>query len=812
MPSSEEIVVALSAAAETAVKELEELCASDEQLSIETLRENICQCKRIFDDDERNIHMADISTSSGSPFFHHACLNQKVTLEIIEYLLESFPDAAEKLGTWMSSPPGSDDDEGSLFECEAYPLHCCAYNDHCPAEVIKLLIDKYPAALEKFCSMEELFPGQEDIVEGLPLHYFLARQNNMEIGTVKMLVEAYPQALLAGDSGSGYKPLHIAAFNPNVNGYLHVILPYLLSVEPSIIQATVNKWGETPLHIACGNKNGGVEVVELLYNAWPEVLHTRDSCFGNLPIHCLCENGQMDEINSLSILRFMLDVDPDLPIYSADNRLPIHSAVGAKSTNFCKELIDACPGLLWAELNSGHLPIHEACRQNRMDTLDTIQYMLEVYPESIRARKWESVHGMIFNEDGYLPIHCAAKGQSTEILEFLLMSDPDAASMKVLYPPFPVPESLNSKHCEWALPLHIAAYHGKMKQIEILYDAYPESILVGTKLGDTPLDLARKRECQGRRKSPTVEKFLETQLEYARIAQDMAVMATVDEIGRLPLHYALKENASLGTIQLMIRGNPSVFVADQRGGFPLHIACEFSSLKVVKLLVELCGENFSLNGTANNMMLQCACCGEGENSSNRLKLCTACKMVKYCNVTCQKAHRSQHKKECKKRAAELQVEALFNLPTRKEDCDVCNHCDANEDSILHYACRGGNLAVVKYLLDSHAPLVASATVNAKGELPIHLLGQAGKEDKVDRESTEYIETIWLLLLANPELSFSASYTCEGESLLDQSEEATLEEVKGERLDVDEVKEEKKKSWRKKLSSFRLFTRKGKTLA
>ena len=69
MPSSEEIVVALSAAAETAVKELEELCASDEQLSIETLRENICQCKRIFDDDERNIHMADISTSSEVLFF-----------------------------------------------------------------------------------------------------------------------------------------------------------------------------------------------------------------------------------------------------------------------------------------------------------------------------------------------------------------------------------------------------------------------------------------------------------------------------------------------------------------------------------------------------------------------------------------------------------------------------------------------------------------------------------------------------------------------------------------------------------------------
>ena len=73
------------------------------------------------------------------------------------------------------------------------------------------------------------------------------------------------------------------------------------------------------------------------------------------------------------------------------------------------------------------------------------------------------------------------------------------------------------------------------------------------------------------------------------------------------------------------------------------------------------------------------------------------------------------------------------------------------------------MTVVKYLLRSHAPLVASATVNANNELPIHLLCNAGKEDKVDKESTEYIETIWLLLLANPALPL-ASYICEEEKL------------------------------------------------
>ena len=66
-------------------------------------------------------------------------------------------------------------------------------------------------------------------------------------------------------------------------------------------------------------------------------------------------------------------------------------------------------------------------------------------------------------------------------------------------------------------------------------------------------------------------------------------------------------------------------------------------------------------------------------------------------------------------------------------------------------CAEGNPSVVKYLLESHAPLVASATVNAKGELPIHLLCESMRGEDDDSEDIEYIETIWLLLLANPEV-------------------------------------------------------------
>jgi len=69
--------------------------------------------------------------------------------------------------------------------------------------------------------------------------------------------------------------------------------------------------------------------------------------------------------------------------------------------------------------------------------------------------------------------------------------------------------------------------------------------------------------------------------------------------------------------------------------------------------------------------MSCANCGKGEEDSNKLKTCTACLSVKYCSRECQAAHRPQHKKECKKRAAEIYDEKLFKEPPSPEDCPIC---------------------------------------------------------------------------------------------------------------------------------------------
>ena len=65
---------------------------------------------------------------------------------------------------------------------------------------------------------------------------------------------------------------------------------------------------------------------------------------------------------------------------------------------------------------------------------------------------------------------------------------------------------------------------------------------------------------------------------------------------------------------------------------------------------------------------KCAACGK---NGVGLKKCGACELVRYCGAACQRAHRPQHKGECKSRAAELYDEALFLQPPSREECPIC---------------------------------------------------------------------------------------------------------------------------------------------
>ena len=79
------------------------------------------------------------------------------------------------------------------------------------------------------------------------------------------------------------------------------------------------------------------------------------------------------------------------------------------------------------------------------------------------------------------------------------------------------------------------------------------------------------------------------------------------------------------------------------------------------------------DNTESDEIMCCAGCGVKENDDIKLKKCTACYLVRYCGVKCQKEHWSKHKRECKKRAAELRDEFLFKQPEGNHmgDCPIC---------------------------------------------------------------------------------------------------------------------------------------------
>ena len=82
----------------------------------------------------------------------------------------------------------------------------------------------------------------------------------------------------------------------------------------------------------------------------------------------------------------------------------------------------------------------------------------------------------------------------------------------------------------------------------------------------------------------------------------------------------LKNNAPLGSVKLLTRANPAALnVADRKGAYPLHIACEFSSVNVVKYLVELAEDDTLNNVDANeDSPLHYACRGGNCNAMKYL--------------------------------------------------------------------------------------------------------------------------------------------------------------------------------------------------
>eukprot|EP00984_Skeletonema_dohrnii_P023519 scaffold12609_cov132-Skeletonema_dohrnii-CCMP3373.AAC.4 len=279
-------------------------------------------------------------------------------------------------------------------------------------------------------------------------------------------------------------------------------------------------------------------------------------------------------------------------VRNADNEngfLPLHIASGSRSPEFCCVLIEAYPGSERTySIKGGMLPLHLACLENNAAT---VEYLYTMYPDAVNHAPARAMH----------PILYAITGMSdrddptvaVEIVECLLDCDPNAILLK-----FADTSSLLHFAC-WCKREHTDSnlIEVALEIVKILYDAHPEAI------EDITFVLNIHHFHQ------QIQPFINRQLFYSRLAKDHGLMTTPDGNGQLPLHTALQNNVRLGSIKLLVTGNPAALQSpDNSGTLPLHVACEHhDSPSVVQYLIGLDTATLDAADREGNTALHYAC-------------------------------------------------------------------------------------------------------------------------------------------------------------------------------------------------------------
>ncbi len=378
------------------------------------------------------------------------------------------------------------------------------------------------------------------------------------------------------------------------------ILRCLLEYFPDAAGATMQRSTEgspvlTPLYtILLFNKNVTLGMVQLLIDAYPESLDRANNNHCN-PLRYLCSNKNIDDTAAVDILGWLLERCPEAAQHvDGDGRLPIHKAVDpSKSPEFCRMLIEAYPGSERMADSNGTLPFHGACMTG---SVVTAEYLLKLYPECIN---------LAADGTGIYPIHFAIRGLGSrndpstaiEMVQFLLDCDPNVASQTVhgIFSPLFMVCVLEESGVNVAPIMNVV-----LKVLHLLYDAHPEAI------EEDAIEAFLDRFPE------EIQNFINAQRIYARQARDITLMSTRDENGQLPLHRALQDDATLGSIKLLVQGDrDAVLYPDyDDDALPLHVACyHHESSKVVDYLIGLDPNTLTAVDWDGNTALHVACHG-----------------------------------------------------------------------------------------------------------------------------------------------------------------------------------------------------------
>ena len=456
--------------------------------------------------------------------------------------------------------------------------------------------------------------------------------------------------------------------------------------------------GETPLHFACLHRK--IETVKFLVEEKKADLTTCDKN-GLKPLHyampCgflyyLC-NEPSDNDSTVAVLKYLVTECGCNPLEESDSNhiiSPLEKSILAGNLKLVKALMSA--NLINVNhLNSrGDSMLHVACRHEQVDI---VKFLVED----------QYCSQMIQNHAGKLPIHIACESNSLDIVKLV------SSNCKI-----------NTKTAAGETPLHIACRHNHIVAIEHLMTGIQNTAdpTIADDDGNLPLHIA----CEG------------NSLALVKLVSNCDVNARTRD-GNTPLHVVLKQCSKRYTwkrkkkaeiIEYLVNEKHSnLKLSDNYRQLPLHIACEYWSLAVVKLV-----SNCDINARTKYGI---APIDIALNSRNRDKF----KIMKYLlsDLKCDSNNSILIHKMCRQGQLEI-VKLLTNTESV--------HCkDEGGNTPLHVACYHQKLNVIKFLVGLDESGVTLQKVNKDGDTPLHLACKGGFNSQVIQFLVES-NTVWYL--------------------------------------------------------------------
>ena len=341
---------------------------------------------------------------------------------------------------------------------------------------------------------------------------------------------------------------------------------------------------------------------------------TQEDEFGMLPLHIASSLGSMEAIGFL--VGQGIDVRYIPPGgYSAlvRGRAPLHLAVGTGNTQVIDRLVQAGVDV-YAQDKGGVTPLHLAVKYGRIRAATRL---IEIAGERAHQR----------DKNGTTPLHLAARhGRDIIVTKLLFLGDKEKATLskrlqKLLESEKGLlwrAELVNAQNNFGLAPLHYAALGGHTEVIELLLEQGAK-INITNDQGRTPLFMAARNgrekvvDILSKRSGIELERGDNNALTplaaavlnghsriLARLLQRGADPRVKNKNGMAPLHLASKRG-EVKTIVVLLKAlndNANIDEHDKSGNTPLHYATQTGKKNVVMELLKA-GADSSLRNNDN---------------------------------------------------------------------------------------------------------------------------------------------------------------------------------------------------------------------